>query len=208
MKFLYKVFMNRFSLTVLFSLISIHLIGKLVFQINIYEKIYFIIGEKITHVNGPIQSWGTVYEQLNPFYHRESGLWGYEDGKTSKVVIEPKYDTAKEFQEDRAIVEKDGLWGFIDKRGKEVIPLKYKEVNPFNEGLSRVKQRSEYYGYIDSNGKIIIGFQFNSATDFNTSKVAKVGKLVDKEFRYFAINTKGEIISDYHENEDFMLKDE
>ena len=196
----------KISLFLVLPLLTIQLFGRFVLNINIVEQVIVYIEEHKPDISTP-PVFLPEYEQLNRFQH-SSGLWGYEDGKTLKVVVEPKYDKAREFQEGRARVSKDGKWGFIDQRGHEVIKLKYSEVNPFFEGLARVKHRGDYYGFIDKSGKIIIDLQYPFATDFNKSKKAKVGKSVNKEFLFFAINTFGERISDYHEDENFLIPDD
>ena len=57
---------------------------------------------------------------------------------------EAKYDSVKDFQDGKAIVELNNKYGFIDKTGKEIVPLIYDYVEDFNEGFARVKINDKY----------------------------------------------------------------
>ena len=48
---------------------------------------------------------------------RGQGKWGYVDLLTGKTAMEPAWDQATMFSEDRAWVEKEGLWYVIDGKG-------------------------------------------------------------------------------------------
>ena len=63
--------------------------------------------------------------------------YGFID-KSGKVVIEPQFDSASNFSEGFACVEKDGKWGFIDKSGKVVIEPQFDDADAFSEGLAVV----------------------------------------------------------------------
>jgi hypothetical protein len=67
---------------------------------------------------------GRIRVQLN-------GKYGFVD-EQGKVVVEPRYDNARDFRLKRAAIERDGKWGFLDPDGKEVIPPKYDSVGDFS----------------------------------------------------------------------------
>ena len=55
------------------------------------------------------------------------GRWGYVDDH-ARFVIEPVYDDASRFKENRALVKFNGKWGVIDICGNVVIPFEYDNV--------------------------------------------------------------------------------
>ena len=67
---------------------------------------------------------------------------GFIDG-CGRVVIKPVYDSALEFSEGLARVEKNGKFGFIDKSGKVVIDFYLDFAWFFYEG----KALAEIHGY-------------------------------------------------------------
>ena len=90
------------------------------------------------------------------FLIRQNGKTGFIDG-CGRVVIEPIYDSALEFSEGLARVEKDKKYGYIDKSGKVVIDFYLDFAWFFYEGLAPVKlgsyltKRTEFY--IDKQNK-------------------------------------------------------
>ena len=46
--------------------------------------------------------------------------WGFVN-KTGEIVIQPQFDSAKNFTQGLAAIELNGKWGFIDKAGKSLI---------------------------------------------------------------------------------------
>ena len=89
--------------------------------------------------------------------------------KTGKHVISCKYDTANNFIEGLAEVERNGKWGIIDKSGNEVIPCKYDfrfeksndklHPNVINDGLILTRGNSNsgrHFTFYDKSGKIVL----------------------------------------------------
>jgi len=72
------------------------------------------------------------------FLIRENGKTGFIDG-CGNVVIKPIYDSALEFSEGLARVEKDGKYGYIDKSGKVVIDFYLDYAGFFYNGLAAVE---------------------------------------------------------------------
>jgi hypothetical protein len=123
------------------------------------------------------------------------GRWGYADAR-GKVVIEPRFDAAADFDDglarvgivDEEVPELDGRpnlrWGYIDERGAVVIPLQYASVRRFTGELAAVAVRvgdskqwpvrariggdrgDLRWGYVDRKGQVAIPPQFLSAGDF------------------------------------------
>ena len=82
------------------------------------------------------------------------GHMGFIDG-CGRVVIEPVYDSALEFSEGLARVEKNGKFGFIDKSGKVVIDFYLDFAWFFYEGkaLAEIHGEKEEKFYIDKDNK-------------------------------------------------------
>ena len=90
---------------------------------------------------------------------KTGGKWGYID-KTGKVVVEIKYDDAKDFSEGLAAVWKGGRYFYIDKTGKKAIKSTFANAESFSNGLAEVNwtivgDDTKDVGYIDKTGKII-----------------------------------------------------
>ena len=76
------------------------------------------------------------------------------------VAIPYQFDSAGNFNEGLAPVEKDKKYGYIDKTGKLVIPYQFDVVFKFSEGLAGVKKNGKW-GFIDKTGKLVIPYQFD-----------------------------------------------
>lgn len=63
--------------------------------------------------------------------------FGYVD-RTGRFVIQPQFDSARNFAEEMACVELDGKWGFIDPTGRLVIPPQFDWAYDFYHGRARV----------------------------------------------------------------------
>lgn len=75
--------------------------------------------------------------------------------QAGEVVIDTKYEAAKEFSNGLAAVSLGKKWGFINTLGETVIPLKYSEVTPFTDsGLADVNLNGEWQ-IIDKEGELI-----------------------------------------------------
>jgi hypothetical protein len=91
----------------------------------------------------------------------QNDRWGYitRDGR---LAIEPQYDRAYRFVDNRALIRRDGRFGFIDTTGSTVIPAEYADAWHFSEGLAPV-QRDSLWGFIDRSGDMAVDPQFNLA---------------------------------------------
>ena len=141
-----------------------------------------------------------------------NGKYGYINSE-SKLVIECKFDYAKEFQDGLAAVSMggswdedvgyvEGVWGFIDKTGNVVIPLIYDYAWNFSEGFVRARlEEGGKWGYLDKNGTLVIDPVFSAATDFKNSKAIiyqeegdKYGIISSSSILYTAVPTSSKVL--------------
>lgn len=102
---------------------------------------------------------------------RSGKFWGFID-TTGNFVIEPQFQSAKNFVGDTTLVMKDGLWGLINKKGEFLIDPKFEEID-FDEGnFASIPVEKRFstpipvkadgkWGYIDLSGNIIITPQYS-----------------------------------------------
>ena len=75
--------------------------------------------------------------------------------KTGKFVIEPQFDSAYDFSEGLAAVERDRKYGYIDRSGRVVIEPRFHAAQSFSEGLGAV-QMGTAWGFINKQGEFVI----------------------------------------------------
>jgi hypothetical protein len=92
------------------------------------------------------------------------GKAGFIDTR-GRFVIEPQFDSAGSFVDDRAPVLSNMHVGFIDKSGNVAIELKYSDSAPFQEGLAPVKDNTNW-GFVDPDGKLAIPATFEDVGSF------------------------------------------
>lgn len=100
------------------------------------------------------QSANQLFNQPDRFIIERANRWGFID-RSGQVIIQPKFDTIRNFFEDRAAFKQDSKWGFIDADGNVVIKPQFEEVTNFVEGRAIFKKDSKF-GAIDASGKIVI----------------------------------------------------
>lgn len=82
--------------------------------------------------------------------------------KKGEIVIEAKYDDARDFNEGLAAVKftnslGESKWGFIDKQGNVKIDFIFQnEPTSFSSGRALILGTNNKYGIIDNSGKIIV----------------------------------------------------
>lgn len=90
----------------------------------------------------------------------ENGKYGYKDGSGS-IIVQPKYDKAESFREERALVVSNKKYGYVDMTGKEIIPLKYDYASLyFFDGIADVRLNNKY-GMIDKTGREIVAIKYD-----------------------------------------------
>ncbi|MFT5820384.1 MAG: hypothetical protein ACI8ZM_001623 [Crocinitomix sp.] len=86
-------------------------------------------------IMGPVL-WAQNNEVLMPYLKGDKFGFANVD---AKVIIEPKYDYVRLFENGFSSVKLDDKWGVIDETGKVIIPLVYKKIVYFNsDGLTTV----------------------------------------------------------------------
>jgi len=86
---------------------------------------------------------------------------GFMD-KTGKIVIEAKYDDARDFSEGLAAVQftndlGESKWGYVDKEGNVKIDFMFQnEPTSFTSGRAFIRGTNGKMGIIDNTGKIIV----------------------------------------------------
>jgi WG containing repeat len=110
-----------------------------------------------------------------------------------RVIVEPRFETARDFSEGLAYVEAKDFKGFIDRSGKVVIRVAYRFAKDFHEGLAAVgmndRQPKNDWGYIDRSGKLVIKQQYSFADDFSEGLAG-----VEVDGKYGFIDKRGVMI--------------
>jgi len=84
-----------------------------------------------------------------------NGKWGYINEK-NETVIEFKFDEAKSFSENVAVVNENGLWGVIDHTGEFILSPQYPNLSDSYNGLFMVqKDFFDFDYYVNLKGEII-----------------------------------------------------
>src|SRR6056297_377206 len=91
-----------------------------------------------------------------------NGKLGYAD-RDGNVIVQPQFEHAEPFYEDRAAVCKQGRWGYINPDGKLVILLQYRGCSWFDSGVAIVKP------YVESE-PLLIDKDGNKVRDFPLSR--------------------------------------
>lgn len=129
---------------------------------------------------------GAYYlNQPKPVPFRSGDKFGFTTWN-KKRVIDARYDLARPFADNRALVAYGsrspegvfaGKFGFVDPSGREVIELRFDEAADFSEKFARVGMKNPAtgemrYGFIDQWGKEIVPPTFDSAGSFSESLAA------------------------------------
>lgn len=103
------------------------------------------------------------------------------------------------FRNGYATIKQDYYYGKVNTKGEIVIPPKYDAVGTFKCGLVAACKYG-MWGYLDEANNIVIGFQYKAAEDFDEEGKAQVQ---EKGF-CATINTKGELLSEWERDPDFV----
>ncbi|MGL4583672.1 MAG: WG repeat-containing protein, partial [Flavobacterium sp.] len=84
-------------------------------------------------------------------------LWGYYDINTNKVIIQPRFQSAEEFNDfGVAEVKSKNKWGLINHKGQVVLQPTYDGIHGFDkDGIAHVTLNN-LMGVIDIKGKVIV----------------------------------------------------
>jgi hypothetical protein len=97
--------------------------------------------------------------------------------RAGKVIF--RFQSARDFSEGLAAVEKDGKWGFIDPQGQFQVPPTFESAGSFNGGLAVAKFGGKF-GYVDRAGRWVIQPQFDKADDFSDEMALTDAGYIDK----------------------------
>jgi hypothetical protein len=87
---------------------------------------------------------------------------------SGKFVIQPHFESARDFKDGLAAIRLRDKWGFIDKAGRVVINPEFEEAQSFSEGLAAAKKGGKW-GFIDGTGKVVIQPRFKEVEPFSDS---------------------------------------
>lgn len=110
--------------------------------------------------------------------YNTDGRYGFTD-TSGRVVVEPVYDYARDFEEGLAVVGRgkgeERRFGAIDRTGREVIACAWDDVSDCADGRCRVQlglgvQRR--YGFADSSGRMVVPVGYDYAMPFSEGAAA------------------------------------
>lgn len=84
--------------------------------------------------------------------------------KSGKTVF--RFESATDFSEGLAAIERSGKWGYIDPKGEQVIRPRFEAARPFSEAVAAVKSAGKW-GYVDRSGRWVISPRFANGDDFS-----------------------------------------
>ncbi|MEL7146879.1 MAG: WG repeat-containing protein [Bacteroidota bacterium] len=119
-------------------------------------------------------------------------ITGYRDFASGKVVFEPRFKDAGDFNDGLAYVQIMTKYGYIDLKGELVIKPKFLAVGDFSEGMAAVQlpdKKLRMWGFINTQGKMVIAPAYQETSDFSEGLCAvkldgkwgyidKTGKLI------------------------------
>ena len=126
--------------------------------------------------------------KLVPYQNERTGLYGYINADTNKVVIAAVYEEAKPFVDEYAVVKYKGLYGVIDKDNQKVLNNIYSHIVIINSESFHVSLDGKTF-FLNSAGKQIFDPALSEAEILDELKkdpynYKKIGldKLTNQEF--------------------------
>lgn len=105
-----------------------------------------------------------VFQANGPVPFKKDGKWGYRDPSDTRVVIEPRFDEADWFSNERAIVHVGGKVGYIDLQGRYIVEPSLGFSQPFGKigapELAAVS-RDRKHGVINKDGKFVVDLKYD-----------------------------------------------
>jgi len=117
--------------------------------------------------------------------------FGYINSK-GKFIISPKYDFARPFINQYAVVKRRGYWGVISTNSKTVIPFLYETIQPI-PGDKFIVSKQGQYGIVNSKHKRILRINKPPLVYLFDDLFA-----IYKNKKWGVINLKGEQILPHH----------
>lgn len=117
-------------------------------------NLYRLIEPKDLETNTTSTTTTAKPPKLYPF-KGENGKYGYKNDK-NEIVVQPQYNEAASFNEERGQVMLNSRYGYVNINGKEVVPPKYDYADLFFfGGVSKVKLNGKW-GIINKEGKELV----------------------------------------------------
>lgn len=155
------------------------------------ETHWGIINRRYELVLPPVYGGVSVGYDYDYFEFWQNGKAGTTD-TTGKVIIPPLYTQIFQFENNRAMAQKDTMYGFIDRQGNVLIPFVYEQCfGKFDNGLCGIRQNGKW-GFIDSTGKEIIAPQYEEVRRFQSEITG-----VKKDGKFGFINRQGKLVVPY-----------
>ena len=108
-------------------------------------------------------------------YESPTNKWGYIDTR-GQVIIESKYDDARDFSCLRAAVNLNGKWGFIDRAGQLIIEPYFKQVIDFQNDRTFAQDFNLDWWLINIDGDTISKMQYDDFRPYiNNLSVVNMG---------------------------------
>ena len=108
----------------------------------------------------------------------QNGKEGYINVE-GKIVVEPSYNYAGEFSENKAIVKKNNLYYIISQQGKLIAPIVSDHdvpilgSRPFHAGVALIKLSNDAGAFfVDEHGKPVFEKIFEDASSFSNQRAA------------------------------------
>lgn len=112
--------------------------------------------------------------------------WGFIT-RDDKILVSPKYDEVKLFENGIAIVRLGERWGAIQESGKVVTRIKYKEIGNTFENYLSVKL-GEFWSLLDTRKGIVLKGEFEDLQIYGREK--RVVTKTEDSFQIFNLDTK------------------
>lgn len=90
----------------------------------------------------------------------DGGKWGFVN-QNGFFIINPQFDYAMSFEEDRAAIKQGGFWGYIDPSGAWVANPQFLWAGEYKHGVAKVllgpsaNDYFNHYAYLDRGGNVI-----------------------------------------------------
>jgi hypothetical protein len=119
-----------------------------------------------------------------------NGKLGFVD-RQERVVVQPEYEEARNFEKGLAAVCSKGKWGFVDKNGKMVIRLNKATVTTgFRKGHAIIEE-NEKYRFIDKHG--VISKEVYDEIDYPGFILEDIG-MVKQNGKYGFVDSSGKVV--------------
>ncbi|MBP5515769.1 MAG: TonB family protein [Bacteroidales bacterium] len=124
------------------------------------------------------------------FLVKVNGKYGYID-KTGKMIIEPQFDDAMDFNDGMAAVQIGDKWGYINTNGKIAIKPQYVFTSSFYDDCACVSIESEKYFIIDKKGNTL--FRIGDNWTINRPSEGLIAVRFNSNGKWGYIDKNGEI---------------